>query len=158
MEPPSIKFDIGDQNLTFTLVDNRNSSTNTATSASNTTTPSDALPNLILLASRLSLLQTLRTRKRRLISTAATSTTTSSEIRSPSLLAPIVHILQYTRTVTIVQRALDLMVRIVHDVGVQARVVTRMGLVDVETVRKMLEDQGSIDMLGGVFSLHIKKW
>ena len=162
MEPLSVQFDIGGSNLKISLVSRDHLCVFTSLTPQIDTrevqqqqpsTPSSPKCDILLHACRLSLLQLLRARKRRLLSDA----TQGSVPRATSLLAPLAQMLQHTRLFGQVQTALELLNRTLNLAGIRSTIVVRSGEDSPEVIGKLLED-GSLEMMGRVVTLEIADW
>lgn len=107
----------------------------------------------MLLATRLSFLQTLRNRKRRLVTSGSTIPLT----RSPLVLHPLAQMLQYRRLAAQVVSALETLQRTLNRAGIESDLASRLSLDTPEAVVRMLEE-GTTDALGGIFTLDIIGW
>ena len=143
IEARSIQFDVGEQSLRFELVDTQKPQESTGEMSSTC--------DLLVLFARLSFLQALRGRKRRIVSKSAANS------RPHLLLSPIVQMLQYSRLAAQVVASLETLQRTLRTAGIDSRVVSQMSLSDPDLINGILEN-GAVENLGGIITLDISGW
>ena len=110
--------------------------------------------DLILHATRLSLLQLHRSRKRHMIRPSNTPAL------APKLLQPLREILDFRQQSSSIRATLDMLAGTVSSSGISANVATRASFADLSAgvVNNLLSDQAWRSHIGSTFNLSIPGW
>ncbi|ORY27358.1 subunit 17 of mediator complex-domain-containing protein [Naematelia encephala] len=144
VEPANITVSVGDVEIIFDMYDVRESSPSS---------PRSDLCDILLLSTRLLLLQTHRHRKRHLIGAIPPTNA------SPSILNPILQVLKYRELIQRIQGTLSMLSTALNKAGLKAEVSSRLVVGDevgIASLTGIVDGTGRIEDLGGVISLDIQ--